>query len=83
MKKPIICTTVFLITGVVSWLLLSYFFFPIKLSAPMEEYFTATMTHMMAFKFIVSLIFCLGASFIVDMKLEKRLNMENDDMEKE
>lgn len=62
-------------TGAVSfaltWLALSYVFFPIKLFAPPAEYFRATMTHMMPLKFIIAIIFTLLAVFMYEQKAKK------------
>ncbi|MEG2719771.1 MAG: hypothetical protein RR914_00455 [Oscillospiraceae bacterium] len=83
MKKSVICTITFLFTAIISWFLLSYFFFPIKFSALPLEYFRATMTHLMAFKFIVTLVFCLASAFVVDLKFEKSFKMTSDKIEKD
>ncbi len=58
-------------TAVLSWLLLSYVFFPIKLSAPADEYFAATMVHMIPMKAFITIVFVLLAVFIYEQKVNK------------
>lgn len=60
-----------ILTGIVSWLALSYIFFPIKLSAPVSEYFVATMTHLAPLKTFITIVFVLVAMLIVDKLLKK------------
>ncbi|MBR2455065.1 MAG: hypothetical protein IKB36_03325 [Clostridia bacterium] len=57
-----------LITIVVTWVLLSYMFFPIKLSASPEVYFAETMTHMMPLKLAITTLFALISVFIYEQK---------------
>lgn len=58
-------------TAVITWLLLSYIFFPIKLSAPANEYFMATVTHMVPLKTLITIVFVLVAVFMYEQKMKK------------
>lgn len=58
-------------TAVITWLLLSYIFFPIKLSAPANEYFTATVTHMVPLKTLITIVFVLVVVFMYEQKMKK------------
>lgn len=60
-----------LITIVVTWVLLSYMFFPIKLSASPEVYFAETMTHMIPLKLAITTLFTLLSVFIYEQKTKK------------
>ena len=64
MKNKIIELLVALMTGITCWLALSYIFFPIKLAAPADEYFTATITHMVPLKLFITIVFVLFALFV-------------------
>ena len=59
------------VTAVVTWLSLSYIFFPIKLSAPADEYFKATMTHLVPLKIFITILFVLLAVFIYEQIVNK------------
>lgn len=59
------------VTAIVTWLLLSYVFFPIKLSAPANEYFVATVTHMMPLKSVITIIFVLTSIFFYEQRVKK------------
>ena len=59
------------VTAIVTWLLLSYVFFPIKLSAPANEYFVATVTHMVPLKSVVTIIFVLTSIFFYEQRVKK------------
>lgn len=59
------------VTAVITWLSLSYIFFPVKLSAPADEYFNATITHMAPLKIFITIIFVLFAIFIYEQKAKK------------
>lgn len=63
-----------LITIVVTWVLLSYMFFPIKLSASPEVYFAETMTHMIPLKLAITTLFTLLSVFIYEQKTKKSKN---------
>ena len=60
-----------LITIVTTWVLLSYVFFPIKLSASREIYFIETMTHMVPLKLTITTLFALVSVFIYEQITEK------------
>ncbi len=59
----------------VSWLLLSFYFFPIKAGVDTmgaEAFFWAAVTHMAAIKLIISLIFSVFALFVSELRAEKK-----------
>lgn len=58
-------------TAAVSWLALSFLFFPIKLSAPIDVYFAETMTHMVPLKAVITIVFVLLALFLYEQKMKK------------
>ena len=62
------------ITAIVTWLALSYIFFPIKFSAPVDEYFVATMGHMVPLKILITIIFTLAAIVIYERIVNKSKN---------
>lgn len=62
------------VTAAVSWLLLSFLFFPIKLSAPIDVYLVETMTHMVPLKTIITIVFVLLALFIYEQNVKKQEN---------
>ena len=66
MVKKIISIFVGVLTAIISWLSLSYIFFPIKLSAPADEYFKATMTHLVPLKIFITILFVLFSVFIYE-----------------
>ena len=74
MVKRIISIFVGILTAIISWLLLSYVFFPIKLSAPASEYFMATMGHMAPLKILITIIFTLAAIVIYERIVNKSEN---------
>lgn len=59
------------VTAVVTWLSLSYIFFPIKLSASADEYFKATMTHLLPLKIFITILFVLFSVFIYEQIVNK------------
>lgn len=67
LKKSLIAT----FSIVVSWLALSYLFFPIKLSASPEIYFIETVTHMVPLKTIITIIVTLLIVFMYEQKTKK------------
>ena len=71
MKNRVVEILTGILTAIVSWLALSYIFFPIKLSAPVSEYFVATMTHLAPLKTFITIVFVLVAMLIVDKMLKK------------
>ncbi len=71
MKNNFIEFLIGAVTAIITWLSLSYIFFPIKLSAPVSEYFVATMTHLAPLKTFITIVFVLVAMLIVDKLLKK------------
>lgn len=74
MKNTIRKALAFLLTAAVSWLLLSFYFFPIKAGVETmgaESFFWASVTHMAAIKLIITLIFSVFAVFVVELRIEK------------
>ena len=61
-----------LITIIITWVLLSYMFFPIKLSASPEIYFAETMTHMVPLKLVITTLFTLLSVFIYEQRNPKQ-----------
>ncbi len=61
-------------TAIITWLLLSYVFFPIKLSAPANEYFMATITHMVPLKTAITILFVLTVLFLFEQSVKKNKN---------
>ena len=71
MAKKIKETVVAITTAIVTWLSLSYIFFPIKLSAPADEYFKATIGHMVPLKAFITILFVLLAVFMYEQSVKK------------
>lgn len=74
MKNTIYKIFAFLLTAAVSWLLLSFYFFPIKAGVETMgtgSFFWASVTHMAAIKLIISLIFSVFAVFVVELRIER------------
>ena len=61
-------------TGIICWALLSFLFFPIKLSASFDVYFAETMTHMVPLKAVITLVFVLLALFLYEQRVKKDKN---------
>ena len=61
-------------TAIITWILLSYVFFPIKLSAPAGEYFMATITHMIPLKIAITILFVLTVLFLYEQRIKKNKN---------
>ncbi|MBR5247215.1 MAG: hypothetical protein IKV25_07595 [Clostridia bacterium] len=74
MKKRVIEALIGLATAITSWLALSYIFFPIKLSAPADEYFMATVTHMVPLKSVITILFIITILFLYEQKTKKNKN---------
>lgn len=59
-----------------SWLLLSFYFFPLQLSAAewthAGAYFWASVTHMVPLKLLISLIFAIFSLFVYELRKEKK-----------
>lgn len=71
MKNKVIEFLTGFLTAIVSWVSLSFIFFPIKFSAPFPEYFVATMTHMAPLKTFITIVFVLVAMLIADKLFKK------------
>lgn len=74
MSKKLVEFFVAIVTGLICWLLLSFLFFPIKLSAPIDVYFAETMTHMVPLKAVITIVFVLLALFLYEQKMKKKKN---------
>ena len=61
-------------TSIICWIALSFLFFPIKLSAPADMYFTETMAHMIPLKAVITLVFVLLALFLYEQRIKKKKN---------
>lgn len=75
MKNTIWKASAFLLTAAVSWLLLSFYFFPIEAGTEAmgaQSFFWASVTHMAAIKLIITLIFSVFAVFVTELHTEKR-----------
>ncbi len=72
MKNTITKIFVCICSVVITWLALSYLFFPIKLSAPADVYFEATMTHMVPLKVFITTVFVLLSLFVYEQYLKKK-----------
>lgn len=59
-------------TAMLCWLILSFMFFPIKLSASFDIYFYENLVHMVPLKSVITMIFTLLAMFLYEQKLLKR-----------
>ena len=63
-----------LITAIVTWFALSYIFFPIKLSATVDEYFIATMGHMIPLKIFITIVLAIASVVIYERFVNKNEN---------
>lgn len=75
MKQIFLKTITFFGTFLFSWLALSFYFFPLKLSTAevsTESYFWASVWHMAAIKGLISLIFSVFALFVIERRAEKK-----------
>lgn len=80
MKKRIAEIAAFCGTMILSWLLLSFYFFPIPWSFPgtgvtsaeFQAFFFASLADMAALKIIISLLFAVFALFVCERRFEKR-----------
>ena len=74
MKTKIKKAFVGVVTAIITWLLLSYVFFPVKLAAPANEYFIATITHMVPLKTAITLLFVVTILFLYEQWGKKDKN---------
>ncbi len=75
MKRRFCSFAVFFGVAVLSWLLLSFYFFPLKTASPaadFQAFFFASLGHMAALKVLISLLFAVFALFVLDRRREKR-----------
>ena len=75
MKHTVLKTVVFFGTFFLSWLALSFYFFPLKTSAALlgiECFFWASVSHMAAIKLFISLVFAIFALFVYEQRAEKK-----------
>ena len=75
MKQTILKTTTSFGTFLLSWLALSFYFFPLKTSAALlgtECFFWASVSHMAAIKLFISLLFSIFALFVYEQRAEKK-----------
>lgn len=75
MKHTVRKTVVFFGTFFLSWLALSFYFFPLNLSAAetsAESFFWASVSHMAAIKVLISLVFAIFALFVYEQRAEKK-----------
>lgn len=62
-------------TFLLSWLALSFYFFPLKTSAELlgaESFFWASVSDMAAIKVLISLVFSIFALFVYEQRAEKK-----------
>lgn len=75
MKQTFQKCVAFFGTFLLSWLALSFYFFPLKTSAELlgaESFFWASLTDMAAIKVLISLVFSLFALFVYEQRAEKK-----------
>ena len=75
MKQTVLKTTTFFGTFFLSWLALSFYFFPLNLStaeASTESFFWASVGNMAAIKLLISLLFSVFALFVYEQRAEKK-----------
>ena len=67
-----------LFTGVFSWLVLSYVFFPVTMSAPAEICFAENMANMIPLKALITTVFMLFNVFVYELREKKKLKMSKE-----
>lgn len=75
MKQTVLKTVTFFGTFLFSWLALSFYFFPLNLSAAeasTESFFWASVGNMAAIKLFISLLFSIFALFVFEQRAEKK-----------
>ena len=78
MADKFVKTVLAAVSAIICWLLLSYLFFPIKLSAPPQVYFAETVTHMIPLKAVITSVFVLLAVFIYEKRAKRKRNKKID-----
>lgn len=61
----------------VSWLMLSFVFFPAEPEAPAEDFLGTTLTHMVPLKLVITLIFVLLSVFMQEQRAKKKRKSES------
>lgn len=59
-------------SAVITWLMLSFVFFPAESAETSEQYFAETIAYMAPLKIIITLIFVLFAVFMYEQKTKKK-----------
>ena len=75
MKQTVLKTVTFFGTFLFSWLALSFYFFPLNLSAAeasTESFFWASVGNMAAIKLFISLLFSIFALFVFEQRADKK-----------
>lgn len=75
MKHTVRKTVVFFGTFFLSWLALSFYFFPLKTSAALlgtECFFWASVGNMAAIKALISLVFAIFALFVYEQRAQQK-----------
>lgn len=75
MKQTVLKTVTFFGTFLLSWLALSFYFFPLKTSAELlgvDSFFWASVSDMAAIKVLISLVFSIFALFVYEQRAEKK-----------
>ena len=75
MKHTVRKTVVFFGTFFLSWLALSFYFFPLKTSAALlgtECFFLASVGNMAAIKVLISLVFAIFALFVYEQRAQQK-----------
>lgn len=76
MKNILYKSAVFVGTMALSWMLLSFYFFPIKAGVEnypsFYEFFADAVQHIAAIKLLISLIFSIFALFVTELREEKK-----------
>lgn len=69
-----------LCTATLSWMLLSFYFFPLSFSgafASTAVFFRDSLAHMAPIKLLITLVFVLFALFVYDLRLQKKQKQKN------
>jgi hypothetical protein len=69
-------TIVATVTMMVSWLALSFIFFPLEMTTQ-ETYFAETMVYMIPLKSMITAVFTVFAVFMYEQKMKKRVKENN------
>lgn len=69
-------TAVGTVTAVISWLMLSFVFFPVPQSEISENVFAESIAYMLPLKAVITLIFILLAIFMYEQRAKKKIKEE-------